>query len=169
SCSTASPHRSARARGCTAVGPDGGAHSGRPMSKPASTPSRSAGPTSRLVATPISWSTLARAASQGPAACDPTPASARRRRDPYKTSRPSPTVARIGPDGTARDAHGGGDTARRERKDMMKRTATAFAVTAAAGLVLAGCSSADEEPTDDAATGSEGTESEAPAGGDLTL
>lgn len=52
---------------------------------------------------------------------------------------------------------------------MFKRTATAFAVTAAAGLVLAGCSSADEETTDDAATGSEGTDTEATAGGDLTL
>jgi len=47
---------------------------------------------------------------------------------------------------------------------MFKRTATAFAVTAAAGLVLAGCSSSDAETTDEA---TEGTE--AMAGGDLTL
>lgn len=47
---------------------------------------------------------------------------------------------------------------------MFKRTATAFAVTAAAGLVLAGCSSADE-PTEEPA----GDDTEAPAGGDLTL
>ncbi|GIG53436.1 glycine betaine ABC transporter substrate-binding protein [Demequina activiva] len=53
---------------------------------------------------------------------------------------------------------------------MMKRTATAFAVTAAAGLVLAGCSSADEETTDDAATGAEGTDTEETTeGGELTL
>ena len=53
---------------------------------------------------------------------------------------------------------------------MMKRTATAFAVTAAAGLVLAGCSSADEDTTDDATTGAEdnGTE-ETTEGGELTL
>ena len=47
---------------------------------------------------------------------------------------------------------------------MFKRTATAFAVTAAAGLVLAGCSTSDAETTDEA---TEGTE--AMAGGDLTL
>lgn len=46
---------------------------------------------------------------------------------------------------------------------MFKRTATAFAVTAAAGLVLAGCSSSDET-TDEATSGSD-----AMAGGDLTL
>lgn len=52
---------------------------------------------------------------------------------------------------------------------MLKRTATAFAVTAVAGLVLAGCSSADE-PTEEPTTGSTGgDDTEAPAGGDLTL
>ncbi|WP_084106172.1 glycine betaine ABC transporter substrate-binding protein [Demequina sp. NBRC 110056] len=49
---------------------------------------------------------------------------------------------------------------------MFKRTATAFAVTAAAGLVLAGCSSADEETTDAATDGGEETTE---AGGELTL
>jgi len=53
---------------------------------------------------------------------------------------------------------------------MFKRTATAFAVTAAAGLVLAGCSSADDEGTEDAAddTTEESTD-DAMEGGDLTL
>lgn len=46
---------------------------------------------------------------------------------------------------------------------MFKRTATAFAVTAAAGLVLAGCSSSDET-TDEVTSGSD-----AMAGGELTL
>ncbi len=49
---------------------------------------------------------------------------------------------------------------------MLKRTATAFAVTAAAGLVLAGCSSS-EETTDEATAAAGG--SEAATGGDLTL
>ncbi|MFW2513792.1 glycine betaine ABC transporter substrate-binding protein [Demequina sp. SO4-13] len=55
---------------------------------------------------------------------------------------------------------------------MFKRTSAAFAVTAASGLVLAGCASADdeatEEPTDE--TTAAGETSDAPeAGGDLTL
>ncbi|WP_084039508.1 glycine betaine ABC transporter substrate-binding protein [Demequina sp. NBRC 110053] len=50
---------------------------------------------------------------------------------------------------------------------MFKRSATAFAVTAAAGLALAGCSSADEEPTDGATDG--GSEETTEAGGELTL
>lgn len=51
---------------------------------------------------------------------------------------------------------------------MFKRTATAFAVTAAAGLVLAGCSSADEDTTDESTAGATaGTETE--AGGDISL
>ncbi|WP_084102585.1 glycine betaine ABC transporter substrate-binding protein [Demequina sp. NBRC 110051] len=52
---------------------------------------------------------------------------------------------------------------------MFKRTGAAFAVAATAGLVLAGCSSADEteETTDAAASGSETTEEA--AGGDITL
>ncbi|MDN4479271.1 glycine betaine ABC transporter substrate-binding protein [Demequina sp. SYSU T00039] len=47
---------------------------------------------------------------------------------------------------------------------MFKRTATAFAVTAAAGLVLAGCSSSEGEAADEATSGSD-----AMAGGELTL
>lgn len=49
---------------------------------------------------------------------------------------------------------------------MYKRSATAFAVTAAAGLVLAGCSSADET-TDEATDGATGSETEVPK--ELTL
>ncbi|MFN3865342.1 MAG: glycine betaine ABC transporter substrate-binding protein [Demequina sp.] len=47
---------------------------------------------------------------------------------------------------------------------MYKRTSTAFAVTAAAGLVLAGCSSADDDAADGSTAAGEATE-----GGDLTL
>ncbi|WP_084076975.1 glycine betaine ABC transporter substrate-binding protein [Demequina sp. NBRC 110057] len=52
---------------------------------------------------------------------------------------------------------------------MFKRTASAFAVAATAGIVLAGCSSADdtEETTDAVTTGAESTEEA--AGGELTL
>ena len=52
---------------------------------------------------------------------------------------------------------------------MFKRTATAFAVTAVAGLTLAGCTSADEEPTDEATSGSTDETMEAAAGGDITM
>lgn len=50
---------------------------------------------------------------------------------------------------------------------MFKRTATAFAVTAAAGLVLAGCSSADD-PADDE-TPDAGDTTEETAGGEISL
>ncbi|WP_062076628.1 glycine betaine ABC transporter substrate-binding protein [Demequina globuliformis] len=53
---------------------------------------------------------------------------------------------------------------------MFKRTGTAFAMTAAAGLVLAGCASSDEDSTEETTAGATtGTETEAAAGGELTL
>ncbi|MFW7414205.1 glycine betaine ABC transporter substrate-binding protein [Demequina sp. SO4-18] len=55
---------------------------------------------------------------------------------------------------------------------MYKRTSAAFAVTAASGLVLAGCASADDDATEESTAGSTaaGETTDAPeAGGELTL
>lgn len=52
---------------------------------------------------------------------------------------------------------------------MFKRTGTAIAVTAAAGLVLAGCASADEETPGAEPTDGATPTDDAPAGGELTL
>ncbi|WP_061960595.1 glycine betaine ABC transporter substrate-binding protein [Demequina flava] len=52
---------------------------------------------------------------------------------------------------------------------MLKRTGTAFAVTAAAGLVLAGCSSSDDTTDENTAGATDDSSMEAMAGGEITL